>query len=264
MRSPLLSILLVAAVTAPAAAQPTFAIPAHDGWVTDGAGMLSDAQERELEAMMESYRQGSTHEIALLTVSELPGVNIERFALEAARKWGLGLEGKNNGALLVVTRAERKVRIEIGRGLEGQLPDSVSGRIIRDVIVPEFKAGRFFGGMRAGVQAIHAAIGGRYADIPDRRGRSRRGRGGWLFLVVMGLMMMFGMISRRGGGGRGLGGRRRGGSIWPWLFAGTLLGSAGRHRSSGFGGGGFGGGGFGGGGFGGGGGFSGGGASGSW
>ncbi len=262
MRSPLLSLLLLGALAAPAAAQPSFAIPENDGWVTDDADLLTTAQERELEVLMESYRQGSTHEIALLAVSELPGVDIRRFALEVSRAWGIGGKGKDNGALLVVARADRAVGIEVGRGLEGTLTDSISGRIIRDVIVPEFKAGRFFDGMRAGVQAIHAAIGGRYADIPDRRARSRGGHGGWLFIFALGFLLLFGLASRRGGRL----GARRGGGMWPWLFAGMLVGSAGRRRSSGFGG--FGGGGFGGGGgfsgFGGGGGFSGGGASGSW
>ena len=98
----------------------------------------------------------------------------------------------------------------------------------------------------ARVQAIHAAIGGRYADIPDRRARSRGGHGGWLFIFVLGFLLLFGLASRRGGRL----GARRGGGMWPWLFAGMLAGSAGRRRSSGFGG-------FGGGGFGGGGGFSG-------
>ncbi|MEM7201168.1 MAG: TPM domain-containing protein [Planctomycetota bacterium] len=250
---------LLLALTTTVAAQATFEVPANDGWVTDRADLLTAAQERELEGIMESYRQGSTHEIALLVVAELPGVTIEDFALGVAREWRIGRQGENNGALMVVAKDDRKVRIEVGRGLEGMLTDSIAGRIIRGLVVPEFKSGRYFEGIRSGIQAMHAAIGGRYADIPKRAKRHRSH--GWALLpFLLFVLFFFGVAARAGRGRRG----RRGG-VLPWLVAGSMMNSGGR-RSSGFGGG-FGGGGFGGGGFGGfggGGGFSGGGASGSW
>lgn len=241
-------------------------VPENDGWVTDLAGLLDDRQEQELELLMESYKRGSTHEIALLTVPDLGGESIERFALEVGRSWGIGGDEKNNGALLVVSRDDRKMRIEVGRGLEGGLTDAISGRIIRDVMAPAFRSGDYPGGIRLGIQAMHSAIGGDYAPIQNsRRGRSaRRGFGGsimMLFAII--LMVVLGRATNRGGRG----GRGGGMGIWPWLF----LASSSGGRSSGFGGGGggFGGGGFSGGGggfsgFGGGGGFSGGGASGGW
>ena len=129
-----------------AVAPRELAVPKNDGWVTDLAGMLSPTQERELETLMESYKQGTTHEIALLTIPSLEGDDLERFALRVGREWGIGGKGKNNGAILVVSKADRAVRIEVGRGLEGNLTDSISGRIIRNVIVPEFKQGRFAAG----------------------------------------------------------------------------------------------------------------------
>jgi uncharacterized protein len=119
------------------------ALPANDGWVTDLAGFLDAEQELSLEGLMESYKAGSGHEIALLTVPDLGGRSLERFALEVARGWGIGEKEKHNGALLLITRKEKKIRIEVGRGLEGNLTDSVSGRIIRNVISPEFKQRRF-------------------------------------------------------------------------------------------------------------------------
>jgi uncharacterized protein len=239
-------------------------VPANDGWVTDLADLLTPAEERELEALMESYRQGTTHEIALLTVPDLGGQPIERFALEVARTWKIGREGENNGALLVVARDDRKIRIEVGRGLEGSLTDSIAGRIIRNVIAPAFKQGDFHAGIRGGIEAMHAAIGGDYAAIPEQAPRSRRGFFG-PFIAMTILFAIFLLLAGIAGGRGGGRGRRRRGSSWPWwLLAGTAIGSGGRRGGGlgGFGGGGFGGGGFGG--FGGGGGFSGGGASGGW
>lgn len=236
-------------------------LPANDGWVTDLAGMLSAGEERALESLMESYRAGTTNEIALLTVPSLEGRSLERFSLEVARGWGIGGKDVNNGALLLVAKAERKIRIEVGRGLEGTLTDSIAGRIIRDVIQPRFKRGEFPAGLREGVVAIHAAIGGDYGPIERTRG-ARRSSGGVVGLFI--IVMIIALLVRRG---RGLGVGRGHSSVLPWL----ILGSMGRHGhggGSGGGGGGFGGG-FGGGGggfggFGGGGGFSGGGASGGW
>ncbi len=231
------------------AVQAQSALPRNDGWVTDLAGFLSPQQEQALEALMESYRQGSGQEIALLTVPDLGGRALEQYALEVSRAWGLGEQGKNNGALLLVAKKERKIRIEVGRGLEGNITDSISGRIIRDAISPEFKRGRPYDGLRAGVEALHAAGGGDYSKIPQRRGR--RSRGG---LGLLPLLFIFFVLPRLFGRRRGLGGG---------LLGGLLLGSAlsrGRHSSGWHGSGG--GGGFGG--FGSGGGFSGGGASGGW
>lgn len=231
------------------------AIPPNDGWVTDLADFLTPSQERSLEALMESYKVGSTHEIALLTVPDLKGRSLERFALEVARGWGLGTVERSNGALLLVSRGDRKIRIEVGRGLEGTITDSISGRIIRDVIAPEFKRGRFYEGLRGGIEAMHAAAGGEYGKIPRRRGKPSAGTELTALLPLIFFFLLFANLSRRSG--------RRGGclgGILPWV----LLGSVASRRGSRAGGfhGGFGGGGFGG--FGGGGGFSGGGASGGW
>jgi uncharacterized protein len=216
-------------------------VPKNQGWVTDLAGILTPATERRLETLMESYRVGSGHEIAVLTVPDLNGQPIEKLALEVGRSWGLGEKGKNNGALLVVAYKDRKLRIEVGRGLEGELTDSRSGRIIRDIIAPHFRNGNTDKGIEAGVVAMHQVAGGEYGAIKGK-GKSGSPIAGIFVLLFIVLMM-------RGGGG----------GMLPWLILSSMSGG----RGGGFsGGGGGGGGGFGG--FGGGGGFSGGGASGGW
>jgi len=247
-RTPAVATMVTIAALLCVAVKAQSPLPANNGWVTDLAGFLSPQQEQVLETLMESYRQGSGHEIALLTVPDLGGRSLERYALEVSRDWGLGEQGKNNGALLLVAKKERKIRIEVGRGLEGNITDSISGRIIRDAISPEFKRGRLYDGLRAGVEAMHAAAGGDYSKIPQRRGR--RSRGG---LGLLPLLFIFFVLPNLFGRRRGRGG----------MLGALLLGSAmsrGRHSSGWHGSGG--GGGFGG--FGGGGGFSGGGASGGW
>lgn len=248
MRIALLSIACAALLAAPTSAQ----VPNNDGWVTDEADMLTAQQEQRLEDLMESYKQGSSHEIALLTVPDMGGQTIERFSLEVAREWGLGGKELSNGALLVVSQAERKIRIETGRGLEGNLPDAICGRIIREVMTPAFKSGDVAGGIYQGISAMHAAIGGDYAVLENTpKGRRSGGGLGNLFYLLFLFFFVF------GGGRRG----RGRGSVLPWLFMGSAM--SGRGGRGGFGGGSGGGsGGFSG--FGGGGGFSGGGASGGW
>ncbi len=265
-----LAFALALVVAAPAANSTTpspivrsldIEIPKNDGWVTDLGGMLNPAAERALEQLMESYKQGSTHEIALLTVPSLDGEPIERFALEVGRAWGIGGKDLNNGALLVVSKDDRAVRIEVGRGLEGNLTDSISGRIIRDVIVPKFKAGDYVTGIRQGIEAMHAAIGGDYARLPSPRGEISRPAAYVMIKGVLPILFFAMVLFLKYLSNRLQRGRRRGHALFP--STGTFLPpiSLGRGRSS-WGGGRSGGGGFSG--FGGGGGFSGGGASGRW
>lgn len=250
---------------APAREQP---VPRNDGWVTDLAGLLTPAQEQELESELAAYRAGSGHDLALLTVPSLQGDAIEDFALRVAREWKLGSQETSDGALLVVSRDDRELRIEVLRGLEGTLTDAMSGRIIRDVITPRFQEGDFYGGLKQGLEAIRQAAGGDAAALPQPVARRSSD---WtmaapflIFLVVMLVLLA------RHGGGRGRGRGRRAPSVWPWILADAMTrssrggGLGGGGFGGGFGGGGWSGGGGGFGGFGGGGGASGGGASGRW
>jgi uncharacterized protein len=230
-------------------------IPRNDGWVTDTAGLLASSQKRELSALMESYKQGTTNEIAVLIVPSLNGEPIEQYALDVGRAWGMGTKEKNNAALLVIAKNDRKMRIEVARGLEGSLTDSISGRIIRDVIGPHFKRGEYYEGVKAGVVAMHEAIGGKYGALPSEPQQVDLGLLGCLVPLLFFAFVLIAIIYRV---------RKYGvshGSRGPWIggpFIGGIGGSSGGGgRSSGGGFGGFSG-------FGGGGGFSGGGASGGW
>jgi uncharacterized protein len=228
-------------------------VPKNDGWVTDLAGLISASDEVALEHELEEWKRGSGHEIAVLTVTSLGGNTIEGFANEVFRAWGLGSKDKSDAALLVVAKNDRKMRIEVGRGMEGVLPDILCGRIIRDVLTPAFKRGDFSRGIRTAVESMKAIVGGDSSSLPPERKPDLVG----LVLSVMGVMFIFFLFiraARRGAGGVGM----------------PIGGRYGRYRGGGFGGfGGFGGssGGSSGGGFsgfGGGGGSSGGGASGGW
>ncbi len=248
--------LLVA--LAPPARAPEFQVPRNDGWVTDAARFLKPAEERALEAQLEAWTQSTGHQIAVVTVPNLGGETVEAAALKVARGWGVGRAGEDDGAVLLIAKKERQLRIEVGKGLEGDLTDSVSGRILRNVITPRFKKGEFSVGIREGVAEMIAVIDGTSSG-PVERVRTGKSAAAVLLLgfVPLGLFLVFAILIGRRHRRRG----RRAGTAahvpwWLWTGAGSSSGS----WSSG--GGGFGGGGgfsgFGGGGF------SGGGASGGW
>jgi uncharacterized protein len=248
----LLAGLGVALLVLPARAQ-SIQIPRGSGWVNDTANVLPQAVRSELEQRLAAFEQKNGHEIALLTVPTTSGQPIERYALEVARAWKLGKPGKNDGALLVVAVQDRKLRIEVGRGLEGELTDLYSSRIIREVIVPRLKQGDMPGGIRAGVEAMIAVAGGAgETALPPARDSDGVGAGIGVLLFVVFLVVAI-VLRRIGGGGGGYGRRFRGG-LFPFPM---MIGGFGGGGRGGSGGGGFGG-------FGGGGGFSGGGASGGW
>jgi uncharacterized protein len=222
-----------------AQAAPQF--PALSGRIVDAAQILDTNTQQQLDAQLAAFEQTSAIQLVVVTLPDLQGYEIEEFGYQLARQWGIGQKGKNNGVLLIVAQAERKVRIEVGYGLEGALTDALSANIINAVIVPQFKLGQFADGIEQGSTAIMAALQGEYQ--PRAAPTKRSARGGimfWFMLIFVGMMFF-----RSFGGPGGFGGGRRG------LFI-----------PGGFGGGG----GFGsGGGFsGGGGGFGGGGASGNW
>lgn len=242
-------------------------VPANDGWVTDLAGMLTAQQEHDLEASMEAYKRGSGHDIALLTVPSLGGASLEEFSLAVAREWKLGDPKRNDGALLLVARDERKLRIEVGDGLEGSLTDARCARIIRDTLTPFFRAGKFDEGLAAGIAAIQQAAGGApesaQRSIPQPAQHDVSVSIGELLcpLVLFVLVIFVIAFLRRLGAPWFFGGRPR----RRWYGGSSTRGPGGFGGFGGFGGG-FGGGGIGGGfsGFGGGGRFSGGGSSGGW
>jgi uncharacterized protein len=266
-------------------------VPKLNGRVNDYAQLLSPATQRHLEGVLRSFEQTDSTQLVVLTITSLEGMAIEDFSIRVAEQWKIGQKGLDNGAILVISRNDRKLRIEVGYGLEGKLTDLMAGRIIRDVITPAFKAGNFDQGVVAGVEAMMATVKGEYA-APAGGGHASGGKRPFDSLIVPFIAFLF-IVSKLGMLGRILGAiagavllpvlmvvfMKAGlilllASIPIGLLAGLLISiimggiSGGRHMGGGYwGGGGFSSGdsGFSSGGFsGGGGGFGGGGASGDW
>jgi uncharacterized protein len=263
-------------------------VPPLVGRVTDQTATLTDEQKSTLEQTLRSFEERKGSQVAVLIVPSTNPETIEQYALRVAERWKPGRKNVDDGALLVVAKDDRTLRIEVGYGLEGALTDAASKRIISEIIVPMFRQGDFYGGITAGVDRILRVIDGEPLPEPEE-GRPGQPRG---ITSILPVMMILALVV---GGvlhtvlGRFPGALVTGGvvSVIAWMLAGaisvalivgliaflfTLLrGMGGRglggggFGGGGFGVGGFGGGGFGGGGFsGGGGGFGGGGASGRW
>jgi uncharacterized protein len=141
-------------------------VPYLSGRVVDNAEILSADAERRITARLKEHEDRTTDQIAVLTVPSLEGESIEEFAVKVFEAWKLGQKGKDNGVLVVVAPRDRKMRIEVGYGLEGTLTDLHASRIIRNVMTPRFKSGEFDGGVEAGVTAIIATLAGDAAAAP--------------------------------------------------------------------------------------------------
>ncbi|AJO77033.1 YgcG family protein [Pseudomonas sp. MRSN 12121] len=249
LRVGLVLLLWVLAITA----QAELKFPALSGRVVDNAQMIEPAVRQQLTQELASHEQATGEQVVVVTLPDLQGTSIEDFGYQLGRYWGIGQKDKNNGALLIVARDDRKLRIEVGYGLEDRLTDAQSAVIIHQVITPAFKAGNFSKGISDGVSAMLLVLGGNPLDEPSaayaggERGADffERHPGVLVFLVLLFIV-----------------------TIFVCQMLGILPSGGGRGGSGGFGGGGFGGGGFGGsggGGFSGGGGsFGGGGSSGGW
>jgi uncharacterized protein len=228
-------------------------IPQLNGRVNDRASLLSSADASRLEARLAAFEAKTGHQYALLTVPTLDGAPIEEYALKVAEAWRLGDKKRDDGLLLIIAQNDRKMRIEVGYGLEGEIPDAVASRVIREVLRPAFQRGEFSYGIQAAFDVLIQAAGGDGQAAPEPPRRAQRQKGSGLPIGAFVIVLIFLALSMFGGGGRG--GRRRRGGFFMLPMGGGGFG--------GFSGGGFGGGG--GGGFGGGGGgFGGGGASGDW
>ncbi len=233
--------------------------------VNDFGNFLEPFQRESLERKIRNYNDSTSSAIVLITVPDLQGYDIAELSLKYLREWGIGTKEKDNGVLILVSKAERKARIETGYGMEGVLPDITSKHIIDERMVPYFRENDYYRGFDNAVDAIIQAAAGEYKAAPATRQR----QGSSLKTIIILAIILFFILSRFGGGGGGSYMSRRGyrgfGGGLPWFLAGNMLGGGGRGGGwSDGGGGGFGGGGGGGfGGFGGGSG-GGGGASGDW
>lgn len=166
-------------------------VPKLIGRVNDYANMLTPSTRNRIEAHLKTFEQTESTQIVVLTVPSLKGDSLEAFSIRVAEKWQIGQKGSDNGAILLVSKADRKIRIEVGYGLEGKLTDMVSGQIIRNMIVPEFKSGRSDQGIANGVSAMMAAVKGEFKSLPQKKApRKRQTNFGALFIPLMVVIML--------------------------------------------------------------------------
>jgi uncharacterized protein len=223
--------------------------PKLTGRVVDDANILTPQSRADLTLKLEGLEARTSRQLVVVTVRSLQGLEIEDFGYQLGRTWGIGQSGRNNGVLLIVAPSERRVRIEVGYGLESVLTDALSNAILQERVLPKFRAGDQAGGVLAGADALieqlllpdDQAIARVAAATPSRAASTNP-----VPLVVVGLLVLwvvFGLIGTIGGG--------KGHRADMWLLPLMILASAGRSGMSGrMGGGGFSGGGgsFGGGG----------------
>ncbi|KIM10205.1 MAG: hypothetical protein KU37_11560 [Sulfuricurvum sp. PC08-66] len=137
-------------------------VPPLTGRVVDTAGLFTAAQSAKLTAQLSSIETNTTHQIAVLTIPSLEDENLENYAHQVASTWQLGQAKKDNGVLLLIVKDSHDIRIEVGYGLEGALPDGLAGTIIRREMVPHFKEEHYYKGVKAAIEAIDAATRGEY------------------------------------------------------------------------------------------------------
>jgi uncharacterized protein len=225
--------------------------------VVDNSNTITSEQKETLNRKLTHYKDSTTNEIAVVIIPTTGDYAIEEVALRILRDWGVGTRDKNNGIVILVAKDDHKIRIEVGYGLEGAVPDITAKSIIDNDLTPNFKEGNYYRGLDKATDDIIKAAAGEY-KAPESYGKSR-GKGikaGTIIFFII-LFIILSSIGRRGGGGGMMSRRGYGGFGTGWIL-GSLMGggSGGGGWSGGGGGGGFGG--FGGGGGGGGG------ASGGW
>jgi uncharacterized protein len=259
MRIILGSILLLFIFAFPVSSTAQIFPATPSGHVNDLADFMSRAQQNSLEQKLRAYRDSTSNVIAILTLNSLQGESVEYIAEQTFNTWRMWEGERQNGILILVSRQDRSMRIEVGYGLEGAVPDILAGRVVNEVLIPGFRQEQYFEAFNRSTDILMQLAAGEYDAIPQKKDVGFDGAENALILFLF-LFLIFVLLLSRGRGGPGGGHHIRRGSV-------IVLGSPGfgrRGYGGGFSGGGFGGGGFGG--FGGGGGFGsgGGGASGRW
>ncbi len=199
-------------------------VPDHPtGRVTDLTGTLSAQEIASLDQKLDNFERETTNQIAVLLIPSLEGDPLEDYSIRLAEKWKIGRQGRNNGVILLIVKNDRKLRIEVGYGLEGALPDGLAGTIIRDEITPRFRNGQFYQGVDAGTSAIMSAIRGEYKPAKQKTAYSTSVNWNWpgvLFVVFLILNLMDWVRRRRqyhsggSGGWSSGGGSFGGGGFW--------------------------------------------------
>ena len=255
--------VLALAVLATAALAQSLTFPELTGRVVDGAGILDAATREQLEKLSADLDAKTTDQLVVVTLKSLQGTSIEDYGYQLGRKWQIGQKDKNNGVILIVAPNDKRVRIEVGYGLEPTLTDAISSVIIQGSILPRFRAGDFAGGVRRGAEDIAQVLSGDAQEIQERAAQRQPAARGLsieemlilAFWLIVALIIITNVIARmRGRGSVGPGQVRR---TRDWTNYNPVI--IGGGRSSDWGGGSSGGGFSGGGGS-----FGGGGSSGSW
>lgn len=165
-------------------------VPAHKGRVNDFAGILNSSQVRELEKKLEQYESETSNQVAILIISSLEGDSLEDFSIRVVENWKVGQKGKDNGVLILVAFNDRKMRIEVGRGLEGSLTDLVAGRIIDSVMKPAFKQKDYYKGLDDAISSVALAVKGEFkADSSVKKGDSNNNLETYLMFLVVTLLL---------------------------------------------------------------------------
>lgn len=198
------SVLTVAFLFFVGLSSPAFALemPKLEGYVNDYAVMISPSAKAELERELKTFEQTDSTQIVILTVPSLEGEPIEDFGIKVADAWKIGQKIKDNGVIFIVAKQDRKMRIEVGSGLEGRLTDLMSGRIIDLVAKPRFKRGDYDGGFIAAVSALIDATRGEFKADGEHRSRTYENPSRLLTFLIFGgiVMLILGSISRILGG----------------------------------------------------------------
>lgn len=209
--------VLCLATLGAAHAEPTF--PALTGRIVDEADLLKPEDRTAIEAELAALEQTSTDQLVVVTLKSLQDYPIEDYGYQLGRKWGIGQKGKDNGILLIVAPSERKVRIEVGRGLEPIMTDAMSNLIIQNAILPQFKRGDFSAGIRAGVRDIKDVMLGDAEEVKARARETRSGDGldFWtivtiVFWICVVLFVIFSISQSVSNAPQAVGGQRRRGS----------------------------------------------------
>jgi len=204
-------------------------VPQPGDYVNDRAGLLSPTAKLKLEEFLRGFEASDSTQIVVLTIPSIEDETVETFAVKVFENWKIGQKGKDNGALLLVAKQERKLRIEVGYGLEGRLTDLLAGRIIDNEISPRLKQGDADGAIISGVVAMAEAVRGEYSGTGKTRAKKKSSPFGFIFpLLFFGLPLLTRL------GGRRRGSYRRGG----FFIGGPFMGGGGFGGGGGFSGGG--------------------------
>ena len=179
------------------------AVSALNERVIDRAEILTPTTERTLTALLEAHEDSTSNQLAILTIPSLDGDVLEDYALRVAETWALGTEENDNGVLVLIAHQDRKIRIEVGYGLEGDLPDVAASRIINNVMVPRFRSGDFDGGVLEGTQAILGTLEGTYYPTDDGDDFAEMPWGfrlifGGMFMLIPSIFVFFAVFTMMG------------------------------------------------------------------